>query len=629
MKLKNRLYLFSSFIIIVTTFSVLFAGMAIIDQIIYTLNRRILTLEVDNAVKQIDDAYDILKNSGVENIDLYQKSVKKEIINKFKRRKLWDAEKFYLIDPQGDNDPNQDYRIFTPAAFQKIIYNQKGFLEFSSHTDDEKMFCEFATSRQGLKVMLIVPQSVIFNKRNLYFASVAFIGIIVLIITLTISYLFSASFTDNIFGILDIIRKVAKGDLTVKIEQEPFSIEHKELQDGINAMIEGLRAREMERERAEEESRKHQKLESVGILAGGIAHDFNNLLTAIRGNLQLAQLHPLDKELEACLKDSETATVRAMNLTQQLLTFAKGGVPVKETALIVELLENTANFVLRGTKTKCEFYFSDDLAPVEIDSGQMNQVIHNIVLNASQAMPDGGVISIRAENVDISSRSPLPLPMGKYVKISIADQGNGIKPEDIDKIFDPFFTTKNDGSGLGLSTSYNIVKKHGGLITVDSHIGIGSLFFIYLPASLKEIKKETEEVSQDYSGGGRILIMDDQDSIRELLTRMLTTMGCECKAVEDGESAIDEYQQAFMAGAPYDIVFMDLTIPGGMGGKDAIQEILKIDPEVVAVVASGYSNDPIMADFARYGFKGRLEKPFKISDLQKLLASLMTRKKPQ
>jgi signal transduction histidine kinase len=247
-----------------------------------------------------------------------------------------------------------------------------------------------------------------------------------------------------------------------------------------------------ERKKMEEEILKAKKLESVGTLAGGIAHDFNNLLQAILGSISLAKMHadPGDK-IHKFLDTAEKVSMRASDITKQLITFAQGGAPVKRTMYIGEFITNTVHFFLSGSNVTAKLYVESDLTPVDVDEGQIRQVIHSMVSNATEAMPEGGILTIAVENADIDVADELPLSEGKYVKVTLSDSGNGIPGENISRIFDPFFTTKEMGSqkgtGLGLAISYSIVKNHNGLITVESEVGVGTTFHIYLPASKKNI----------------------------------------------------------------------------------------------------------------------------------------------
>jgi PAS domain S-box-containing protein len=369
-----------------------------------------------------------------------------------------------------------------------------------------------------------------------------------------------------------------------------------------------------------------QKLEAVGILAGGIAHDFNNILTAIIGNISMAKMHarPEDK-ISYLLSEAEKASIRAQTLARQLLTFAKGGTPVKETASIKDILKSSSSFMLLGSKCDCEFSIADDLWLAEVDVGQINQVINNLIINANQAMTEGGIIQVAAENLIIENRHGLPVKAGKYIKITIKDQGVGIAKDHLLKLFNPYFTTKQKGSGLGLATTYSIIQKHDGHITVESQLGVGTTFHVYFPASDK-IVSEKEEVKL-IKGQGRILVMDDEASLQDLVGRMLKNLGYESEFAKDGAEAIQMVKEAKEAEKPYDAVILDLTIPGKMGGKEAIKKLLEIDPELKAIVFSGYSNDPVLANFEEYGFKGMMPKPFDLRTLGKVLHEVLTGEK--
>jgi PAS domain S-box-containing protein len=370
---------------------------------------------------------------------------------------------------------------------------------------------------------------------------------------------------------------------------------------------------------AREEMQKTQKLESLGVLAGGIAHDFNNILTAILGNISLArmQLHDTEKTAKR-LVEAENAAARARDLTQQLLTFARGGEPVKKVIDAGALLKEAAGFAIHGSTVRCEFALADGLWPMEVDEGQLSQVIHNLVINAVQAMPDGGTITIGAENFS-------SIPEGyKCVRIFVADNGTGITEQHMQRIFDPYFTTKQQGSGLGLATCYSIIKKHGGFITVESTLGKGSTFNLTLPAS--ELSRETQpEFQTDVAYGiGRVLVMDDEEPVREALQAMLDELGYMAECAENGVEAVDLYRKRKEEGTPFAAVILDLTIPGGVGGKEAITALLKIDPDVKAVVSSGYSTDPVMANYLEYGFSAVLTKPYLLQDMSRVFKELLT-----
>lgn len=374
-------------------------------------------------------------------------------------------------------------------------------------------------------------------------------------------------------------------------------------QDGRPLYLLGISEDITERKIFEAEHQRRHKLESIGILAGGIAHDFNNLLAGILNHVYIAKMY-MDRESKEykSLESAEKAISRAANLTQQLLTFSRGGTPVKKTASIVELIKESAEFVLSGSHVKCEYSFEDNLWPVDVDSAQISQVIHNLILNADQSMPAGGTIRISGENVAIESNTDLLLQKGRYIRITIEDQGTGISAEYLKDVFDPYFTTKEMGRGLGLSISYSIIKQHGGRILVESEIEVGTTFTIYLPASehMVEVNKDKDDLTA--SREGKILIMDDEESIRSSMQELLMMGGWVVECAKDGDEAIELYKKALETSRPFDVVILDLTVPGGMGGKETITKLLELNSNVKAVVSSGYSNNPVMADYEKYGF---------------------------
>ncbi len=375
-----------------------------------------------------------------------------------------------------------------------------------------------------------------------------------------------------------------------------------------------------EKKQMEDELFNMKKLESVGVLAGGIAHDFNNLLTSIVGRIELAaqSIEGKDNVAASLLVEAKEATHRAAKLTQQFLTFSKGGDPVKDTTSLVELIKESSEFVLLGSNINCSYTFAEDLWMVNADSGQVGQVIQNITLNAKEAMVDGGQIEFGCENVDKEDSRNIPgIKLGEYVCITIKDYGVGIPPEIIDKIFDPYYTTKEAGSGLGLATCHAIIKKHQGKIFVASLPEEGTTFSIYLPA---EIHAQTIDSSvphvQTIIENKRILVMDDDQTVREIAEMQLRKLGHAAHTVEEGEQAIDAFLAAKEKGTPFDLVIMDLTIRGGMGGAETIKTLRSIDKSAKVVVASGYSNDPVMANYKEYGFCSALVKPFDLEMLE-------------
>lgn len=376
-----------------------------------------------------------------------------------------------------------------------------------------------------------------------------------------------------------------------------------------------------EKRRMEEEILKVSRLESLALLAGGLAHDFNNLLTIIVGNISLARIVGMDKQdSREYILEAEKAALQARGLTQQLLTFAQGGVPIKKTTSIKDFLMQSINFCLRGSSVISEFCIAEELWNVFVDEGQINQVINNLVLNAVQAMPDGGIIRITADNFNLENEEGgLTLKKGQYVRLCFHDQGTGIPLEHQVKIFDPYFTTKREGTGLGLSTSYSIIRKHGGYISCESQPGMGTSFIIYLPASSED---ESGEVSQDHrlvTGYGRILFMDDELRIREMVEEMLNSLGYEVELVANGQECIDKYIQAAANARYFDAVILDMTIPGGMGGKKAMQTLREIDPQVKVIASSGYAYDSILPIYQKKGFAAVIAKPYQVEELSEVL----------
>ncbi|MEA3240899.1 MAG: PAS domain S-box protein [Pseudomonadota bacterium] len=383
-----------------------------------------------------------------------------------------------------------------------------------------------------------------------------------------------------------------------------------------------------EKQRLQNELLKAEKIKSVGLLAGGIAHDFNNLLQGIGGNLALARLgESLPTEVGQKIEEAEKAVQRASRLTQQLLTFSRGGAPVTKEVQLPELISESVSFALRGSMVKPIFNIAADLHLAVVDTGQISQVIHNLVLNADQAMPDGGEIEITAENIQVETEGEVEtLSPGEYVKLTVRDQGSGIPREIMAQIFDPYFSTKDEGRGLGLASCYSIIKNHHGLLTVFSKPQEGATFLFYLPAVVAAGVAESEVEEVDVApekGSGKILIMDDDVVIQEILADMLEFAGYESEITADGRQAVAAYRQAMEEDRPFAAVIADLTVPGGMGGKELVAELLAIDPAARVIVSSGYSHDPVMANFADYGFKEVIAKPYKIEELTRVLYEVL------
>jgi PAS domain S-box-containing protein len=420
--------------------------------------------------------------------------------------------------------------------------------------------------------------------------------------------------------------------------------------DGRPVAIVGITKDLSAQRRVEEEHIRNQKLESIGVLAGGLAHDFNNLLTIIIGNVDLARLFSGgNAEAAEALDHAAEAALRAGDLTRQLITFSKGGRPVKRVTDIGRLLRDTVAFAAAGSNVACECDIAPELPSVECDEGQMRQVIHNLVQNAREAMPEGGSLSARALAVTLGEGEVASLPAGRYVRVDVADHGAGIAREHLTRIFDPYFSTKEMGTakgrGLGLAVSHSIIRNHGGAILVDSRLGEGTTVTLLLPAASAgaEPEEDEEELPEAAAGGGglrgegladpvrtpahqpvrgKVLVMDDEVLVLEMAGAALRQLGYEATLCRDGAEAIVRYEIALDAGRPFDMVILDLTVPGGMGGLEALERLREVDPKVCAVLSSGYTEDPAARDFARAGFAAFVGKPYALKTLEEVLALL-------
>jgi two-component system cell cycle sensor histidine kinase/response regulator CckA len=374
--------------------------------------------------------------------------------------------------------------------------------------------------------------------------------------------------------------------------------------------------------RIEDELARANMLDSVGVLAGGIAHDFNNILTAILANLSLADRrleshHPVKSRLDAAM----AAATRAQDLTRQLLTFARGGAPIRTAMSVRELVLETATFAAQGSNVELRFEIAPEIWSAEADAGQVGQVVHNLVLNAQQAMPGGGSVTVRAENDVVGAVPHVPLTPGRYVRLTVTDGGPGFSPEYLARAFQPFFSTKPTGTGLGLATVYSIVRRHDGHMELANGPNGGACVSFWLPACDTEHPVVGRREAPVAHGAGRVLVMDDDPALRALAAECLAALGYEGAFAEDGAAAVRMYEEALRSGQAYDVVVMDLTVRGGMGGLEATQRLRQLDPGLRAIVSSGYSNDPVMADPPKYGFVGVLAKPWRLEDLARALAS--------
>lgn len=381
----------------------------------------------------------------------------------------------------------------------------------------------------------------------------------------------------------------------------------------------------------EEEQIRAEKLESLGVLAGGIAHDFNNILTSILGNISLAQmdLDPSGFSFSR-LNEAEKAIRRAQGITGQLLTFSKGGAPIRRVAALPEIIREVAEFVLSGSNVMCRYSFAGDLRPVSVDASQFSQVIQNLVINAMQAMPDGGFIDISAENVVLDEAAAGVLPGGDYVQVTVRDEGPGIPPHILPRLFDPYVTSKKGGTGLGLALAHSIICRHEGSIQVRAEEGAGAVFVIHLPASDGPVV-EGESRAHPYTAGrrsGRVLIMDDEEEILASTRMLLEHLGYQVTAASGGDEAIECFKKARASGEPFGAVILDLTVPGGMGGAEVVQNLRALDPHVRAIVSSGYSDTPVMAQYEKYGFCGVLRKPYTRGELGDVLKAVFDGEEP-
>jgi PAS domain S-box-containing protein len=386
-----------------------------------------------------------------------------------------------------------------------------------------------------------------------------------------------------------------------------------------------------DRKRMATELLKIRNLESIGTLAGGIAHDFNNLLMAVTGYISLARMHlPPDDGAHKLLAEAERISFAGKELTQRLLTFSKGGTPAKKVIALNQSIRDITSMVLTGSNMRCEYSLSDNLSPVLADERHIRQVIHNIVVNAKEAMPQGGIIKVATTNVTRTPADTIPLPIGDYVGVSIEDQGIGIEEEDLPRIFDPYFTTKamgaEKGMGLGLAVAYSIIQRHNGHIAVKSIPDKGTTVYIYLPVYTEETKIAMKQKEVAKRSNGRILFMDDEDRVRDIVGKFIAHMGYEVVLAGNGTEAITLYKDALNSGKSFDALILDLTVKAGIGGKQVMRQLISLDPNVKAIISSGYTDDPVISHYADYGFKGAITKPYGIEQLKGILQRIGVRK---
>jgi len=405
-------------------------------------------------------------------------------------------------------------------------------------------------------------------------------------------------------------RQPAGGQLVLDVSAVPIRDEAGRVLAAVATVADVSARKQVEAERI-----KSSKLESVGLLAAGIAHDFNNILTAILGNVSLAKLVSPSAAAVDVLTQAEHAAVRARDLTQQLLTFSKGGAPIRKAASMEAFLRESLGFALRGSNARLALELAPDLWPAVFDAGQISQVFNNLLINAVQAMPNGGTVTIAAVNAVLEAGNTYGLAPGRYVKIRVTDEGIGIPAEHLTRVFDPYFTTKKTGTGLGLATAYSIMRRHDGYIGACAGEAVGACFRVLLPAATEVERPASASDSSLHCGAGRILLMDDEAPVRAVGSGLLGHLGYDVSTASDGDEALARYRQAQAEGAPFDLVILDLTVPGAMGGRECLDRLRELDPQVKAIVSSGYSTDPVMANHAAHGFRGVISKPYEVADL--------------
>ena len=393
-------------------------------------------------------------------------------------------------------------------------------------------------------------------------------------------------------------------------------------------LIRELQRLREELSRLREERLRLQAIENLGNIAGDIAHEFNNLLMGVFCNIEMAESEiPADSEARVILGEAHGALENARRLTGQLLSSASGGDPVMTTVDLGELVRKTVALNLSGSNVQPEFDLPADLCPVKADEGQINQLLGNLTVNGMQAMPDGGVLHVSGANVS-GADTDVPTGLsGKYVRISLRDEGAGIPGETLDKALDPHLSAEQGESGLGLAVARDIVTRHDGHLTLESTPNAGATFTMFLPiAPAYEEPASPEETRESETATLpplRILLMDDQAVIRNTTASLLRKHGHHVETAADGRAAVTAYGEAMEGGSPFDIVIMDLTVTAGMGGQEAVLELLEMDPNARAIVASGYSSDPVLTDYGDYGFRGSLAKPFGTPELNREILRVM------
>jgi signal transduction histidine kinase/ActR/RegA family two-component response regulator len=379
-----------------------------------------------------------------------------------------------------------------------------------------------------------------------------------------------------------------------------------------------------DRRKMEEEIIRSEKMKSIGILAGGIAHDFNNLLAVMLGNVSLIRVGGVRGErLHHLIGEVEKACIKSRDLTRELMTFTRNVEVVAGDVPVGEIIRESAEFTLHGSNIRCEIDIVTGTRAVRGDRSQIKRALHNIFLNARQAMPEGGVIRVRCSGVNLKGSDNIPLVDGEYIEIEISDNGVGIPSEIQDRIFDPFFSTREDGRGIGLAACDSIIRKHRGHILFESEPGEGSTFYIYLPASDELPGREDTPDGEVLKGSGKVMVVDDEESIRKMAEEMLEALGYTADTASGGEEALRLYRKGMEEDNPYHVVIIDLTIPGEKGGREILRDLIDLDGGVRAIVSSGYSEGDVIANYREYGFAGRLAKPYRMRGISQVLKEVI------
>ncbi|MDS1029794.1 ATP-binding protein [Bacillota bacterium LX-D] len=568
----------------------------------------------------------LLGYAGLENLDVGK------IKDVFAGKKTFvkpvtaaDIEKLEIVKKETTSETNEAYHKLT----KEVKSGKAGLLKFFESYSNKTIWTfynpvvvEGASTPWSLLVNVPIDEALapLYN----LISKIILIIIFALFNVLILVHFFVNIVMQPVDETVDVLLDVGKGNLSRRVTFKSTD-EIGAMGTALNKMLDSMQTMMAEREKMDAELFKINKLESLELMARGVAHDFNNILMIILGNISLAKMYGNNLEkMGKKLKEIEKAALQAKDLVQHLLTITKGVSPNKKVLCLDKLLKETTKFSLSGSNIKCQYSIAPDLWLTEADEGQINQVFNNLIINAIQAMPEGGTIRVKAENRTTEEKSILPIEPGKYIYVTVEDEGCGIPEENLTKIFDPFFTTKQSGNGIGLATTYSIIKKHGGYITAESQVGKGTKFLIYLPATNKKHVEQREQ-SKLIMGRGKILLMDDDARIREIGEKMLTRLGYQVALASDGGEAVELYEKAKEEGKPFRAAIIDLTVPGKMGGKKALEKILAIDPAARVILASGYSFGDTKEQFKDHEGVNFVAKPYQLEELGKILANLLNK----